>query len=168
MKFFKDLLMWYNNKDVVPTLEAMQKKIEFFYQKEIDMLKLGCNLPNLAKICLHKSTDSKFYPFTERDKDLLEKTRENMVAGCWSFPCLYTQSCGWRDFCPQINEFMKVNCRYRRKPTLSLIDVPTNAYWILYQTERWQWISKIHALTGPSTLFRKYGPFWILTNSSGM
>ena len=71
--------MWYNNKDVVPTREAMQKIIEFYHQKEIDMLKLGCILPNLANVCLHKSTDSKFYPYTESDKDLLEKTREDMV-----------------------------------------------------------------------------------------
>ena len=68
MKSFKDFLMWYNNKAVVPTLEAMQKMIEFYHQKEIDMSKLGCTLPNLANICLHKSTDSKFYPFTESDK----------------------------------------------------------------------------------------------------
>ena len=40
------------------------------------MLKLGCTLPNLANICLHKSTDAKFYPFTEGDKDLLEKIRD--------------------------------------------------------------------------------------------
>ena len=53
--------MWKNNKDVVPTQEAMQKMIEFYHQKEIDMLNLGCTLPNLANICLHKSTDSKFY-----------------------------------------------------------------------------------------------------------
>ena len=59
----------------------MQKMIEFYLHKEIDMLKLGCTLPNLANICLHKSTDSKFYPFTESDKDLLEKIREDMVGG---------------------------------------------------------------------------------------
>ena len=58
MKSFKDFLMWYNNKDVVPTLEAMQKMIEFYHQKKIGMLKLGCTLPVLANICLHKSTDS--------------------------------------------------------------------------------------------------------------
>ena len=55
--------------------------IEFYHNKGIDMLKLGCTLPNLANICLHKSTDSKFYPFTESDKDLLEKIREDMVGG---------------------------------------------------------------------------------------
>ena len=79
MKSFEDFLMWYNNKDVVPTLEAMQKMSEFYHQKEIETLKLGCTLPNLAKICLHKSKDSKFYPFTQSDKDLLEKIREDMV-----------------------------------------------------------------------------------------
>ena len=81
MKSFKDFLMWYNTKDVVPTLEAMQEIIEIYHQKEIDMLKLGCSLPKLANICLHKSTDSKFYPLTESDKDLLEKIREDMVGG---------------------------------------------------------------------------------------
>ena len=43
------------------------------------MLKLGCTLPNLANICLHKSTDAKLYPFTEGDEDLLEKIREDVV-----------------------------------------------------------------------------------------
>ena len=81
LKSFKDFLMWCNNKDVVPTLDARQKMIEFYHQKEIDMLKLGCTLPNLANICLHKSTDSKFYPFPESNKDLLEKIREDLVGG---------------------------------------------------------------------------------------
>ena len=81
MQYFPDFLKWYNIKDVVPTLEAMQKMIEFYHKKGIDMLKLRCTLLNLANICLHKSTDSKFCPFTESDKDLLEKIREDMVGG---------------------------------------------------------------------------------------
>ena len=60
MQNFSDFLKWYNNKDVVPTLETMQKMIEVYHNKGIDMLKLGCTLPSLANICLHKSTDSKF------------------------------------------------------------------------------------------------------------
>ena len=76
---FKDFLRWYNNKDVVPTLETMQKMHAFYHKKGINMLKLGCILPNLANICLHKSTSAKFYPFTETDKDLLQKIREDMV-----------------------------------------------------------------------------------------
>ena len=81
MQNYSDFLKWYNNKDVVPTLEAMQKMIEFYHNKGIDMLKLGCTLPRFANICLHKWTDSKFYPFTESEKDLLENIREDMVGG---------------------------------------------------------------------------------------
>ena len=66
------LFCCYNKKDVVPTIEAMQKIIAFYHDKDIDMLKLACTSPNLANICLHKSTDAKFYPFREGEKDLLE------------------------------------------------------------------------------------------------
>ena len=59
----------------------MQKKIELFHSKGIDMLKLGCTQHKLAIICLHNSTDSKLYPFTETNKDLPEKIREDMVGG---------------------------------------------------------------------------------------
>ena len=81
MSSFKDFLRWYNKKDVVPTSEAMQKMIAFYHDKDIDISKLGSILPNLVNICLHKSTDAKFYPFTEGDKDLLEKIREVVVGG---------------------------------------------------------------------------------------
>ena len=80
MTTFQDFVRWYNNKDV-PTLEAMQKMMEFYHNKGIDMLKLGFTLPNLANICLHKSTNSKFYPFVEADKDLHDKIREDMTGG---------------------------------------------------------------------------------------
>ena len=49
------------------------------------MLNLGCTLPNLGNICLHKSTDTKFYPFTETNKGLLKETWENALGGLLSF-----------------------------------------------------------------------------------
>ena len=45
------------------------------------MLKFGCTLPKLANICLHKSTDAKFFSFTDGDKDFLEKNREDIIGG---------------------------------------------------------------------------------------
>ena len=45
------------------------------------MLKLGCTLPNLANICLHKSTKHKIFPFVESYKDLHEKIREDLTGG---------------------------------------------------------------------------------------
>ena len=71
MLSFKDFIRWYNNKDVVPTLEATKKMIDFYYSKRIDMLNMDCTLPSLANICLHSSTNVKFYPFPPRYKDLL-------------------------------------------------------------------------------------------------
>ena len=49
------------------------------HNKKIDTLKLGCTLPNLGNICLHKSTTAKIYPITESDKGLFEKIHEDMV-----------------------------------------------------------------------------------------
>ena len=78
---FKDFLHWYNIKDFVPTLEAMQKTLAFYHKKRIDLLKLGCTLPNSANICLQKPMSAIFYAFTETDEDLLQKIREGMVDG---------------------------------------------------------------------------------------
>ena len=59
----------------------MQKLIEYNHIKGIDKLKLGCTVPKLAIICLHKSTVSKLYHFIETHKDLLEKKRGDVVGG---------------------------------------------------------------------------------------
>ena len=59
----------------------MQKVVEFYHNKGIDMLKLGCTLSKPANICLHSSTSAKFYAFTDSHKDLLSKVREIKVGG---------------------------------------------------------------------------------------
>ena len=81
MKNFCNFLRWYNNKDVVPNLQATKKMMKFYHDQKIYMLKLGCTVPNLVNICLHKSTDRKFYAFIEDDKDLHEKIRSEMTGG---------------------------------------------------------------------------------------
>ena len=55
--------------------------IIFFDDKDSDMLKLGCTLPNPASICLDKPTYTNFYPFTISLERLLEKIREGFVGG---------------------------------------------------------------------------------------
>ena len=81
MSSFKDFSRSCNKKYIVATLEAMQKMISFYHDRDIDMLRLGCTLSNLTNICLLKSTDTNFYPFTEADKHLLQKTREYVDGG---------------------------------------------------------------------------------------
>ena len=53
------------------------------------MVKLGCTIPNLANISLHKSTNYELYPFCESYKDLCEKIREDMT------DCVCPKSSSW-------------------------------------------------------------------------
>ena len=39
MSTFKDFLVWYNNLDVVPFLEAVEKMSQFWQERKIDMFK---------------------------------------------------------------------------------------------------------------------------------
>ena len=75
------ILRWFNKKDVAPNFDATQKKIAFYYDKDIKILKLRYTLPNLANICPQKSAYAKFYAFTEKDEKLLEKHQEKIVGG---------------------------------------------------------------------------------------
>ena len=163
----KSFLMWYNNKDFVPTLEAMQKMIEFYHQKEIDMLKLGCTLRNLANICLHKSTDSKFYPFTESDKDLLEKIREDMVGGpsiVFIRKAVVDQTF-FRKSTNLCKSIVGIDAS-QLYPYSMIQPMPTGLY------TRWKYDPESQKIIArqnkQNTLLRKYGPFLLSTDSSGM
>ena len=48
MNTFKDFLIWYNNLDVAPMLEALEKQCRVYQAKGIDMLKDAITLPGLA------------------------------------------------------------------------------------------------------------------------
>ena len=129
MGSFKDFSRWYNKKNVVPTLEAMQKMIAFYHDKDIDMLKLGCTLSNLANICLHKSTDVNFYPFTEGDKDLLEKIHEDVAGGP---SIVFTRKAVVDIFFSKVCKHKQIYCWNWCQPTICLIDVSTYAHRSLY------------------------------------
>ena len=79
--FFKDFLRWYNNKDAVPTLEAMQKFVEINHNKSIDMVKLAYTKPKLAKGRLDGAPGAEFHQLLESDKDSLSKVHEDIVEG---------------------------------------------------------------------------------------
>ena len=55
--------------------------IEFYHDKGMERLKLGCMLPNLANICLQYSKSFKIHPNIETHKGLLEKKPEATVGG---------------------------------------------------------------------------------------
>ena len=108
----------------------MEKAIAFHHDKDNDMLKLVGTLPNLAKICLDKSTDAKIYPFTERDKNLFKKIREDVVGGP---SVVFTRKAIVEEFfCPKVYKHMQIYCWDRCQPNIPLLDVPTYAQRSLY------------------------------------
>ena len=59
----------------------MQKIFAFYQDKDIDMLKLGCTLTDMADVCLRKYTDTIFYPFYGSRNDILKYVGEDFVVG---------------------------------------------------------------------------------------
>ena len=57
------------------------KKACFLSQERNWHVEVRVYFPKLANICLHKSTSTKLYPFSETDKYLLQKIREDIVGG---------------------------------------------------------------------------------------
>ena len=45
---FKEFLIWYNNLDVVPFLEEVEKMSQFWQERKIDMFKDGISAPGLT------------------------------------------------------------------------------------------------------------------------
>ena len=82
MDTFRDFLVWYNNLDVVPFLEAIDKMSDFWKQRDIDIFKDGVSVPGLTmKYLLSNVPDTYFSLFTEQDKDLYYTMKDNNVGG---------------------------------------------------------------------------------------
>lgn len=52
MTTMRDFLVWYNNRDVVPFLEAIDKQFAFYQQRHIDMFRDGISVPGLTLLHL--------------------------------------------------------------------------------------------------------------------
>ena len=144
----------------------MRKMIAFYHDKDIDMLKLGCFLPNLANICLHKSTDVKFYPFTEGDKDFFGKNQRRCC--WWSLYHFYTQSSCWWNFYPKVCKHMQIYWWDWCQPTKSLLDVSTHANRSLYALQFRFRNKQIHTSTKQDPQLWKYGHVLFPTSKTRM
>lgn len=82
MKTFKDFLIWYNDLDVVPFVQAIGKMFDFYRAKNLDLFKDGLSVPGLTMKYLFKSSpDAKFWLFSEDDNDLYYTFKNNLVGG---------------------------------------------------------------------------------------
>ncbi len=81
MRTFKDFLEWYNNLDVIPFIEAIEKMKQFYIDKKLDIFKDGISLPGLVLKYLIRTTKEQFYLFDEKDKikpDDINMKRNNL------------------------------------------------------------------------------------------
>ena len=83
MKSMRDFLVWYNNRDVVPFLEAIDKQFAFYKQQNIDIFKDGVSVTGLTLLYLFNKlpSDTVFTVFNQTNSDLHLLFKENIVGG---------------------------------------------------------------------------------------
>ncbi|XP_071847518.1 uncharacterized protein [Apostichopus japonicus] len=82
MKTMREFLVWYNNRDVEPFVEALEKMTEFYKERGIDAFKDGISVPGLTMKHLFKvSNNPTFQLINEQNKDLYYTFRESLVGG---------------------------------------------------------------------------------------
>ena len=83
MKTMRDFLVWYNNRDVTPFLQAIDKQFGFYKHQNIDMFKDGISVPGLSLLHLFNDlpNDTYFTVFNRTNSDLHELVKDNIVGG---------------------------------------------------------------------------------------
>ena len=84
MNTFQDFLIWYNNLDVKPFVQAVQKFQQFYFDKGIDVFKTAISVPGIARQLLFQTAreqHANFALFDERNKDLYQTIKRNIVGG---------------------------------------------------------------------------------------
>ena len=83
MTTMRDYLVWYNNRDVTPFLDAIAKQAGFYKHQNIDMFKDGISVPGLSLLHLFNDlpNDTYFTVFNRTNSDLHELVKDNIVGG---------------------------------------------------------------------------------------
>ncbi|XP_078601001.1 uncharacterized protein LOC144876010 [Branchiostoma floridae x Branchiostoma japonicum] len=81
MTTMRDFLIWYNNKDVSPMVEAVQKMTEFYQDKGIDMFKDGISVPGLTLKYLFMNLPRDTYFTVPDNEDVYRLYKDNIVGG---------------------------------------------------------------------------------------
>ena len=83
MTTLRNCLVWYNNRDVVPFLQAIDKQFAFYQQRGIYMFKQGISVSGLTLLSLLNDLPEKtnFTLFNEKNKDLHHLVKGHVVGG---------------------------------------------------------------------------------------
>ena len=83
MQTFEEFLVWYNNLDVVPFIEAVEKMSQFWRERRIDMFIDGISVPGLTLKYLfsYLSPQTYFSLFDQANSDLYHLIKDNNTGG---------------------------------------------------------------------------------------
>ena len=83
METLREYLIWYNNRDVTPFLQAIDKQFAFYRDRDIDMFKDGISVPGLSLLHLFNDlpNDTYFVTFNRTNSDLHKLVKDNIVGG---------------------------------------------------------------------------------------
>ena len=81
MKNLQDFLVWYNNLDTAPAIEAIEKMMTFYRQMRVDLFKNAVSVPGVARNLIFKHCDEKFSCIQEKDEDLYRTIKANIIGG---------------------------------------------------------------------------------------
>ena len=81
---FRDWLIYYNNLDVKPFVEALSKMHSFYKAKRVDVFKQTISVPGIARILLFRAArtaNASFPLFNKKNEDLYRTVKRNIVGG---------------------------------------------------------------------------------------
>ena len=79
----KDFLIYYNNLDVIPFVEALEKMLHLYRENKIDLFKNCVTVPSAARHLLFTSVnnDVNFALISEKQKDIYSLFKNNIIGG---------------------------------------------------------------------------------------
>ena len=79
MSTMRDFLDWYNNKDVEPMLQAIDKMFIYYQNQRLDMFKDGISVPGLTLKYMFQDLPNYFTTPDKRNNDLHRLLKDNIV-----------------------------------------------------------------------------------------
>ena len=154
MTTLRDFLVWYNNRDVVPFLQAIDRQFAFYQQRGIDMFKQGISVPGLTLLYLFNDLQEKTYftIFNEKNKDLHHLVKDHVVGGP---PLVFHRYHEKGVTTLRHNEYGEVHRRIRCQRPVRVVTHARHAYGM------------VHATTGRERLPTRIGAV-VRTDGCGM
>ena len=139
METLSEYLIWYNNRDVTPFLDAISKQFAFYRDRDIDMFKDGISVPGPSLLHLFNDlpNDTYFTVFNRTNSDLHELVKDNIVGG----PAIIFH---------RYHEKNVTRIRGGSEPCRSIVGYDANALylWVLMQDMPTGWYTRRRAENG--------------------